>query len=94
MIPSLVEQVVAARVPSRREADTTERREEKLREVMDVVRRAGNVTAMQVSRLVGYSDKSCREYLETLELRGDLVSFKPAKINDARRWNIAQEDKS
>ena len=88
MIPSMLEQVIAARIPSKREADTTERREDKLREIRETVRRTGNVTAMMIQQLTGYSNKACREYLEILTERGDLVSWKPPKVNDPRRWSI------
>lgn len=85
MIPSLIDQVVAARIPSNREATVADAREDRLRTLLETVRRIGNVTPAALAPITGRSERWCREQLHELERRGQLYSWTPRR-NVARMW--------
>lgn len=88
MIPSLIEQVIAARLPTKSEITVSLKRQERKRRIVEVVRRIGNATTDQVSVATGHSTSSTRELLKELVADGDLVTWKGHQ-NAARVWNIA-----
>lgn len=90
MIPSLLEQVLAARAPTKREVALQVRIEDRMERVREAVRRAGNVTAAQMAVMTNYSIRTCRETLAALERRGELISWKPTQSSRPRRWTLAK----
>lgn len=90
MIPSLLEQVLAARAPTKQEVVLQVRVEDRMEQVREAVRKTGNVTAAQVVVMTNYSMRTCRETLAALERRGELISWKPAQGNRPRRWALAK----
>ena len=90
MIPSLLEQVLAARMPTKQEVALRVRIEDRMECVREAVRRAGNVTAAKIAAMTNYSTRTCRETLVALERRGELISWKPAGSGAPRRWALAK----
>ena len=90
MIPSLLEQVLAARTPTKQEVMLQVRIEDRMERVREAVRRTGNVTAAQMAAMTNYSIRTCRETLVALERRGELISWKPVQSNRPRRWALAK----
>lgn len=89
MIPTLLEQVLAAHVPTAAEQVKTSRRQEGLEKVEAAVRSIGNASAKQIQEATGMHDRTVREALGELEKAGVLYSFKSAaNRNTPRRWNI------
>lgn len=89
MIPSLLEQVLAARTPTKREVALRVRIEDRMERVREAVRRTGNATAARVAAITNYSMRTCRETLVALERRGELISWKPVQRDRPRRWALA-----
>lgn len=87
MIPSLIEQIVAARQGSNREQCLTEKREARLEIVLKHVKTVGNITANQLAEMTGYSQSCCREYLRQLVDRNKLYTWK-ASHQHPRMWAI------
>lgn len=91
MIPSLIDQVIAARIPSIRLQGMTSKRQEKLDRVHSTMRSLGNVSARKLAEKTGLSDKAVRELLAELQAEGRVYSWKPsANQNDARLWGVAK----
>ena len=70
MIPSMLDQVIAARIPTPTELRAATKREESMQLVLDALRRHGNLTVMTAEKLTGKSRRMCAEYLAELEKRG------------------------
>lgn len=90
MIPSLLEQVLAARVPTKQERASQDRVESRMDRVREAVQRMGNVTVAAVVTATGYTESTCRETLVALERRGELICWKPAGSRVPRRWALAK----
>ena len=90
MIPSLLEQVLAARVPTKQERASRDRVESRMECVREAVQKMGNVTAAAVATTTGYAERTCRETLIELARRGELICWKPAGSRAPRRWALAK----
>lgn len=88
MIPSLLDQVIAARIPSKAERVLSDRTDERARMVLDAVQSIGNASAKDVAQVTGFKEKSARELLRLLVERGRLATWKPQQNNLPRRWAL------
>jgi predicted ArsR family transcriptional regulator len=89
MIPTLLEQVLAARViPSVDAAAASAAREAKIRDALSAIHTIGRVSAMQVANELNCSDKTAREVLQELEKRGQVTSHKSSRWQP-RLWRLA-----
>lgn len=87
MIPSLVEQVIAARIPTARELATTQSRAARLDHVIELMRAHGNVTPYAVADLTGSPERVSRDWLQELERQGRVYSWKP-RGSARRTWGL------
>lgn len=88
MIPTLLEQVLAARVAINPEAvAVSAAREAKIQSALNAIRKSGKASAMQVAKQVGLSDKTARDVLHELEKRGQLRSHKSSQ-SQPRVWRL------
>lgn len=89
MIPTLLEQVLAARVKYSPEAIASNpAREAKIQDALTTIRSLGRANAMQVADEVGCSHKTAREVLAELEKRGLAASHKSSRWQP-RLWRLA-----
>jgi len=87
MIPSLVQQVIAARIPSAREVASAQSREQRLQSVIEIMRKHGNVTPYVIADLTGASERVARDWLQELERQGRVYSWKP-RGSARRMWGL------
>lgn len=87
MIPSILDQVIAARIPTPTELRAATKREESMRLVLDALRRHGNLNVMTAEKLTGKSRRMCAEYLAELEKRGFVYSWK-SHHSKPRMWGL------
>lgn len=87
MIPSLVQQVIAARIPSAREVASAQSREQRLQSVIEIMRKHGNVTPYVVADFMGASERVARDWLAELERRGAVYSWKTGNAT-RRMWGL------
>lgn len=89
MIPSMLDQVIAARIPAKRELTATQKRKEAIDEMLAVMRAHGNVTAQRACELMERSPRVCRDWLEELERQGRAYSWK-GRPNEPRMWGAVR----
>lgn len=87
MIPSMLDQVIAARIPTPKELRAATKREESMRLFLSALRRHGNLTVMTAEKLTGKSRRVCAEYLADLEKRGFVYSWK-SHHSKPRMWGL------
>lgn len=68
-----------ARFTGNREATVADARDDRLRTLLETVRRIGNVTPAALAPITGRSERWCREQLHELERRGQLYSWTPRR---------------
>lgn len=89
MIPSLFDQVVAARIPRPCELTAAERRKEALDHMLDVMRSYGNLTAQRAHELTDKPERTCRNLLSGLERKGLAYSWK-GRPREPRMWGVVK----
>ena len=89
MIPSLIDQVVAARIPTRGEVVSAQRQQDRLESIHGAVRKIGNTTVQTLSKATGLSASTCRDALKALESAGRLYSWQPHK-HSGRMWAVVK----
>lgn len=76
MIPSLVEQVIAARIPTPQETAGREARIARMKIARESLRELGNVTAVDVCGRMNVKPKTATEYLNALVRDGEAITWK------------------
>lgn len=94
MIPSLLDQVIAARIPAKRELTATQKRKESLDEMLAVMRAHGNVTAQRACELMERSPRVCRDWLEETQTArpGVLVEGASERAEDVGGGEMTRDE--
>ncbi len=93
MIPSLLDQLLAAREPTTAEKRKAKRIADRANAVMKAVRKIGNARVTDVMKETGMLEWMCRDTLKTLENRGELISWKQNNSSaTSRYWTLAEPE--
>lgn len=86
MIPSLVEQVIAARIPSYQATVHADRVNGQVEAILNHARLTGHITAEGASRLLGMSERVARERLALAVERGAMTTWRTSQ--GKRFWGL------
>lgn len=92
-VPTLLQQVLAARIPSKQQEAMSRKREERLDQTLQGVKMLGTATTKDLSEVTGFSESVLREYLVVLAKRELVISWTPPNPRHAKRWSLAGSTK-